>query len=124
MALLAVQLDPHQRTTRERRDGTRWRADGQKLFFVGDQGMMAAPITANTEAPFGRPQLLFRVQGEQANWSGKNQYVPSADGKRFLINLPEGGASSPIVVVIQLAGCHAALMAEGRLNPSRHTCGR
>jgi len=79
----------------------RWRADGKELFYVSDQGMMAAPITADGEAPIGRPQLLFRIESEHAQWSGKNQYVPSADGQRFLINLPEASASSsPIVVVI------------------------
>jgi serine/threonine protein kinase/Tol biopolymer transport system component len=79
-----------------------WRADGKELFYLApDQTLMAASVSTDRVFRVAHPQPLFRVQGEQVAWSGRNRYVPSADGQRFLINIPEGSSSSsPIIVVI------------------------
>ena len=72
-----------------------WRADGKELYWTGIDGrtVMAAPMelqAAGVKA--GRPELLFRTP---------NTGALSRDGKRFLVQAPEGSEqpSLPMVVV-------------------------
>ena len=72
-----------------------WRADGKELYWNGNdiRSVMAAPMelqAAGVKA--GRPELLFRAP---------HPGVLSRDGKRFLVQNPEGGdqPSLPMVVV-------------------------
>jgi Tol biopolymer transport system component len=83
----------------------RWRADGKELFYLApDRTLMAAPVNTDRGFAADRPQPLFRAEAEQANWSGRNKYLASGDGQRFLIITPEGdSSSSPITVVINWA---------------------
>lgn len=60
---------------------------------------MAAPIMLGASVEVGTPQELF------AN-PGITGYAPSADGQRFLLNVPAGGeaaAAPPITVVLNWA---------------------
>ena len=68
-----------------------WRRDGKELFYVStDQKMMAVPIMLGTSVESGTPQELFAKAGITA-------YAPSADGQRFLVNVPASseGAAAP-----------------------------
>ena len=73
-----------------------WRSDGNELFYFStDQKLMAVPITVGTRVTSGPPQPLFA-----ADLTG---YAPSADGQRFLVNVPAGGVAPtvpPITVVL------------------------
>jgi Tol biopolymer transport system component len=73
-----------------------WRRDGKELYFLStDQTLMAVPITVGTSVAPGTPQPLFA--------SDIAGYAPSADGQRFLVNVPADGqapAASPITVVL------------------------
>jgi hypothetical protein len=66
----------------------RWRGDGKELYYVGpDQKLMAVEVKATAHTfDRGTPQPLFELRpamnaGNPLLWS----YVPSADGKRFLV---------------------------------------
>ena len=77
-----------------------WRRDGKELFYLStDQKLMAVSIMLGASVEVGTPQELF------AN-SGVTGYAPSADGQRFLVNVPAGGdaaAAPPITVVLNWA---------------------
>ncbi len=67
----------------------RWRADGKELLFEGlhggIRGVMAVDVTSTPEFRPGTPQLLFRLPDWTAGWD------VTADGKRFLAAVGEGG---------------------------------
>ena len=73
-----------------------WRRDGKELFYVSaDRKLMAVPIALGTSVAPGTPQPLFA-----SDFTG---YTPSADGQRFLVNVPAGGQAAavfPITVVL------------------------
>jgi len=74
-----------------------WRRDGKELYYLSaDQTLMALPITVGTSVTPGKARPLFAT----ADITG---HTPSADGQRFLVNVPAGGqapAASPITVVL------------------------
>jgi Tol biopolymer transport system component len=82
---------------------TRWRADGQELFFLAPDGkLMAASVRASgTTFDAGPPAALFQtrmVVGGNANLAP--QYAVSRDG-RFLFNVPDETAPpQPITVIV------------------------
>jgi Tol biopolymer transport system component len=81
----------------------RWRADGKELFYLTpDQTLMAVRVKTERGFVADRPSPLFRVEADQYQISlaKSNKYLPSVDGQRFLLNIPEGGSSTPITVVI------------------------
>ena len=92
----------------------RWSADGKELFLLsGDGNLMAAQVkTAGTTFERSTPQTLFAAHiSDFGSLTGRGttyHYVPSADGKRFLISTnPEasGGEAPQINVVVNwLAG--------------------
>jgi hypothetical protein len=72
-----------------------------------DRKLMAVEVKATAQSfDHGTPQALFESRAEStsaANWS----YMPSADGKRFLIATPASGRTEapPLTVVVNwLAG--------------------
>ena len=72
-----------------------WRADGKELYWTGidQRAVIAAPIELQEGGvKAGRPELLFRTP---------NFGALSRDGKRFLVQAPEGGEQPnlPMVVV-------------------------
>jgi hypothetical protein len=73
------------------------------LFYLStDQKIIAVPIALDAAGAIvepGTPQELFATEGITG-------YAPSADGQRFLVNLPAGGegaAAPPITVVLNWA---------------------
>ncbi|HKE22577.1 MAG TPA: hypothetical protein VKB88_09325 [Bryobacteraceae bacterium] len=81
-----------------------WRRDGRELFYLSPDGtLMAAELKTGKTIEFGRPRRLFRTTIPPPlgppNVSS-NDYAPSRDGGRFLINqLVEESASAPITIV-------------------------
>ena len=80
-----------------------WRADGKELFYVGsDQTFMSVEVGGSGEAFQAAPPVaLFKANFPPFVPAYWRYYVPSADGKRFLVAalLAEAGAS-PINVVL------------------------
>jgi hypothetical protein len=78
----------------------RWRADGREMYYLSaDQKLMAVGIGPGPF--FGAPTELFQVRVAGGVSSFRTHYVPSRDGRRFLINTPTGDpAMVPITVVL------------------------
>jgi eukaryotic-like serine/threonine-protein kinase len=65
-----------------------WRAaDGKELFFVSDDKKFYAVDILDKSGSFdyGVPHFLFDMPANV--WNARNSYVPSRDGKRFLVNM-------------------------------------
>jgi hypothetical protein len=67
-----------------------WRRDGRELFYIAPDGTLTAvAVNPEPELELGAPQKLF-VTGLQLRmydiWM--NQYSPTHDGQRFLLNCP------------------------------------
>lgn len=82
-----------------------WRGDGQELFFIGaDRKLMAVPVTTEGAFRVGTPTALFSTDLDpsgQLGIIGRNQYLVTADGQRFLINQPRRDAGpSPVTVLV------------------------
>jgi DNA-binding winged helix-turn-helix (wHTH) protein/Tol biopolymer transport system component len=78
-----------------------WRADGRELYFISsDKSLMA--VSGNGGLRTGTPEVLFVTSLDPSGLgiSGRNQYVPSASGDRFLINQSPPNAPTPPVVVL------------------------
>jgi Tol biopolymer transport system component len=84
----------------------RWRRDGKELFFLSADGkLMAVPVKAGATFEPGLARELFptriRLGGAE---TVTYRYAVAADGKRFLIAVPEEeAASTPITVVLNWA---------------------
>jgi serine/threonine protein kinase len=74
-----------------------WRADAKELYYLTpDQKLIAVDVTLGTSARIGESRELFASPGITG-------YSPSADGRRFLVNVPAGGqaaAAPPLTVVL------------------------
>jgi serine/threonine protein kinase/Tol biopolymer transport system component len=84
-----------------------WRRDGRELFYLSmDLNLMAVAVNATASSfDAGVPSALFAVTDlRRSEISARNNFMPSADGKRFLINRPViGRGFRPIAVVVDWA---------------------
>jgi Tol biopolymer transport system component len=86
----------------------RWRADGRELFYLSsDQMIMSVDVDGGATFSAGQPHPLFRTNlvgaylgSPYPNGRVRNEYAVTADGQRFLINQPLGGASAYAVRVV------------------------
>ena len=78
-----------------------WRADGKELFFVSDDRKFYAVDVSTLRTPdrsnIGVPHFLFDMRANVFN--SRNSYIPSRDGKRFLVNMLLEADDAPINVV-------------------------
>jgi len=79
-----------------------WRADGKELYYVGlDRVLRAIPVRSLSPFETGEPEELFAARLPQfAITSQHSYYMPSADGKRFLVNSLVATARDSGIVVI------------------------
>ncbi|MGH9391497.1 MAG: hypothetical protein ACRD1Z_17975, partial [Vicinamibacteria bacterium] len=76
----------------------RWRGDGKELFYVASGKMMAVPVQAGGTFQAGDPAPLFDVRLKTIPGV---RYDVSADGQRFLANVPAGEESAtPITLTV------------------------
>ncbi len=78
-----------------------WSRNGKELFYLALDGkLMAVDVTTNaTTFKAGIPKPLFQTQ-LATTYQGRNMYVVSPDGQRFLVLAPVNEAESqPITVV-------------------------
>jgi eukaryotic-like serine/threonine-protein kinase len=81
----------------------RWRRDGKELYYVSpDKRIMAVPITLSQGGlQPGIPHPLFAVSLPPFVLSTR-EYDVSADGERFLVNVPADDAiTSPIALIMR-----------------------
>jgi len=79
-----------------------WRRDGKELYYLaGDGALMAVALTNGSTFEHATPTRLFATKmSTLVNTSiTRNQYVPSADGRHFLVNQAAGTPDSITVVV-------------------------
>ena len=78
----------------------RWRADGREIYYLSeDRKLMAVPVGAGPQ--FEVPVPLFQTGVGAGVTPLRTHYVPSRDGKRFLVNTLSGDLSpTPITVVL------------------------
>jgi Tol biopolymer transport system component len=81
----------------------KWRRDGKELFYLApDRRLMAVAVKADSAFIAGVPTALFTTRTEASTVFnvGRNEYDVTANGDRFLMNVPAEGTSSPITVVV------------------------
>jgi Tol biopolymer transport system component len=82
----------------------RWRRTGGELFYLApDQVLMAVPVKDGPPLQVGRPTALFRTRLEFLGLQGPYfmaGYDVTADGQRFLLNMPPEQAVPPIEIVL------------------------
>jgi hypothetical protein len=68
-----------------------WRRDGGELYFLspGDDVMAVTLTRSGTSITPGQPQRLFRIPLNDITRSAWAPYDVSADGQRFLLNVPD-----------------------------------
>jgi eukaryotic-like serine/threonine-protein kinase len=79
-----------------------WRRDDKELFYIaGDGHMMAVSLAGGAPFHAGVAKPLFTATSFPG-WSvgGWGRYAVSADGQRFLIDVPAKDTFSPITVVL------------------------
>ncbi|GAC1623024.1 MAG: hypothetical protein NVS9B13_16420 [Candidatus Acidiferrum sp.] len=85
----------------------KWRAGGQELFYVADDGqlMSVAVKTGGAELEYGAPKALFKTR-MLARYSILHEYDVTPDGQRFLIGtlISEPKAPPPTVILNWMAG--------------------
>jgi Tol biopolymer transport system component len=66
-----------------------WQRDGKELYYLAaDRGIMAVAVGAGSEAPFGKPALLFRPPADIVPGVAPGTASVSRDGERFVIAVP------------------------------------
>jgi serine/threonine protein kinase len=78
----------------------RWRADGKELFYLADfrdKTLMAVSMTSPDRPAV--PVTLFKTSAVNYFFGGRNDYAPSKDGQRFLVNSMTAPGSQSIEVV-------------------------
>jgi len=78
----------------------KWARSGKELFYIAPDNTLMS-VNVQTDGPFtaGVPKPVFKTRVD--NYQNPNRYDVSADGKRFLINVPDKqSASSPVIVVV------------------------
>jgi DNA-binding winged helix-turn-helix (wHTH) protein/Tol biopolymer transport system component len=82
-----------------------WRGDGAELFYLGsDKNLMTVPVVTDRAFQSGSPTVLFMTDLDPLGTPivGRNQYVATPDGQRFLLSQPSRSAPSlPIIVVLE-----------------------
>jgi eukaryotic-like serine/threonine-protein kinase len=76
----------------------RWRADGHEIYYMSeDRKLMAASVGPGPS--FDAPKPLFQTRAVTASTGFRMHYIPSRDGRRFLVNTQSGDmAPTPITV--------------------------
>ncbi len=87
-------------------DQPQWRGDGKELFYLApDRNLMAVTVTAGSSLEVGRPVALFQtLMPLNGITDDRNNYVPTQDGQRFLVNnLADTTNVQPLILVLNWA---------------------
>jgi Tol biopolymer transport system component len=76
-----------------------WRRDGKELFYMSQTKLMAAEVKTDTSSfEAAIPKPLFEIP--LLTTGGRNRYVVTADGQRFLFNGVSQGSEGSMIVVV------------------------
>jgi Tol biopolymer transport system component len=76
-----------------------WRRDQRELFFLAGQALMAVAIVRGPKGV--EPQTPRKLFEQRLSAVLRNRYVVSADGQRFLMNVPATDRTTePITVIV------------------------
>ncbi len=87
-------------------DQAQWRADGKELFYMAaDRNLMTVAIGGGSALDIGRPLALFQTSVPLTGITDdKNNYVPTQDGDRFLVNeLADAGTTHSLFLILNWA---------------------
>ncbi len=77
----------------------RWRRDGKELFYLSPSGMlMAVSVKSGATVEADAPRPLFETKLDRTVL--RQSYAVSANGMRFLLNLPIERATPPLTVLL------------------------
>jgi serine/threonine protein kinase len=77
----------------------RWRGDGREIYYLSDDRKLMA-VSVGAGPSFDVPKVLFQTRVAEGVTSRRTHYVPSRDGRRFLINTQTSDSPpNPITVV-------------------------
>jgi len=77
----------------------RWRGDGREIYYLSGDGKLVA-VSVSAGPSFGVPMPLFQTRVLPGVTSFRTHYVPSRDGRRFLVNTQSDEPGLPITVVL------------------------
>jgi len=80
-----------------------WHWEGKELFYMGlDRKLMTVPVRLGAGFEAGSPQELFQTHVTFMTVAdNRNDFVPSHDGLRFLVNtIDEQWGLRPVTVVV------------------------
>jgi Tol biopolymer transport system component len=78
----------------------RWRADGGEIYYLSEDRKLMA-VSVGPGPSFGVPKILFQTRVPAGVTANRTHYVPSRDGRRFLVNTQTGNTPpTPITVVL------------------------
>ena len=78
----------------------RWRRDGHELFYIAEGRLMAADVrTDGATFQAGVPRVLFEANLDPGVL-GRNRFVVSPDGQRFLFITTAGQADAAALTVV------------------------
>ncbi len=77
-----------------------WRRDGRELFYIsGDFKLMAVVVNAASSFDASVPRALFSLRYAD-QLAARNNFMPAADGSRFLINTSFTGSGTGSLAVV------------------------
>ena len=77
----------------------RWRRDGKELYFLApDRKLMTVTVKTGATVESDVPRAMFQTTLNPGEL--RHTYAVSADGQRFLLNIPVETASPPMTVVL------------------------
>jgi len=75
----------------------KWRRDGQEIFYVAGDTLMAVPVRENaSKLDFGVPQPLFQTPFDRSPLP----FAVTADGQRFLVNRSAPSATQAAIMLV------------------------
>jgi serine/threonine protein kinase/Tol biopolymer transport system component len=77
----------------------RWRRDQQEIYYLSEDRKLMA-VAVGRGSTFGIPKMLFQTRAPAGVNAFRTNYVPSNDGKRFLVNTQIDQPPTPIAVVL------------------------
>ena len=87
-------------------DQAQWRGDGKEIYYLApDRNLMAVTVSGGTTIDPGRPAVLFQTSVPVSGIvDDRNNYVPTRDGQRFMVNnLVDTVNSQPLTLVLNWA---------------------
>ena len=81
-------------------DAPRWRRDGRELYYIAlDQKLTAVDVTLGSTVQIGKATPLFQLAIPQVS-TASSEYDVSADGKRFIVNMPVQAGGAQLIVLM------------------------